>query len=142
MASIIYDSFLADLASGAANTSHSYKAALVTSGYTENRGTHTKRSDITNEVTGTGYTAGGAAVTLSASLNTTTHVLTLTIGAVSWASSTITARKLVVYRARGGAGSADELVACIDNGASDLVSSGTTMTWNASTWAIPLPAPV
>lgn len=141
MASIIYDSFLADLASGAANTSHSYKAMLVTSGYTENRGTHTKRSDITNEVTGTGYTAGGAAVTLSASLNTTTHVLTLTIAAVSWASSTITARKLIVFRARGGASSADELVCCIDN-ITDLVSSSTTMTWNASTWTIPLPAPV
>ena len=140
MASIIYDSFLADLASGAANTSHSYKAMLVTSSYAEDRGAHSKRSSITNEVSGTGYTAGGASVTLSASLNTTTHKLTLTIGAVSWPSSSITARKLIIYRSRGGA-SADELVACIDNGA-DLVSSSSTMTWNSSTWEIPLPAPV
>lgn len=141
MASIIYDSFLADVFSGAANTTHSYKAMLVTSAYAENRGTHSKRSSITNEVSGTGYTAGGVAVTLTASLNTTTHVLTLTIPSVTWASSTITARKLIVYRARGGASSADELVACIDNGV-DLVSSNSTMAWNASTWAIPLPAPV
>lgn len=142
MASIIYDSFLADLASGAANTSHSYKGMLVTSGYAEDRAAHSKRSSITNEVTGTGYSAGGAAVTLTASLNTSTHVLTFSIGSVSWASSTITARKLIIYRARGGASSsADELVACIDNG-SDLVSSSSTMTWNASNWTIPLPAPV
>jgi len=113
---------------------------LVTSSYAEDRGAHSKRSSITNEVSGTGYTAGGASVTLSASLNTTTHKLTLTIGAVSWPSSSITARKLIIYRSRGGA-SADELVACIDNGA-DLVSSSSTMTWNSSTWEIPLPAPV
>lgn len=142
MASVVYDSFLADVFSGAANTSHSYKALLCTSSYAENRATHTKRSDVTNEVAASGgYTAGGVAVTLSASLNTTTHKLTLTIGSATWSSSTITARKLVVYRARGGASSADELVCCVDNG-TDLVSSSSTMQWNASTWEIPLPAPV
>jgi hypothetical protein len=141
VASVVYDSFLADVFAGNCNTSHNYKAMPVTSSYSENRATHTKRSDITNEVTGTGYTAGGASITLSASLNTTAHKLTLTIGSVSWSSSTITARKLVVYRARGGASSADELVCCIDNG-TDLVSSSSTMQWNASTWEIPLPAPV
>jgi hypothetical protein len=142
MASIIYDSFLADMASGAANTSHSYKGMLVTSSYAEDRAAHSKRSSVTNEVAASGgYTAGGVALSLTASLNTSTHILTLTIPAATWTSSTITARKLIVYRARGGASSADELVACIDNGA-DLVSSSSTMTWNASTWAIPLPAPV
>lgn len=141
MASVVYDSFLADVFSGAANTSHSYKAMLTTSSYTEDRGAHSKRSSVTNEVSGTGYSAGGVAVTLTASLNTTTHKLTLTIGSATWSSSTITARKLVVFRARGGASSADELVCCVDNG-TDLVSSSSTMQWNASTWEIPLPAPV
>jgi hypothetical protein len=141
VASVVYDSFLADVFSGAANTSHSYKAMLTTSSYTEDRGAHSKRSSVTNEVSGTGYTAGGVAVTLSASLNTTTHKLTLTIGSATWSSSTITARKLVVFRARGGASSADELVCCVDNG-TDLVSSSSTMQWNSSTWEIPLPAPV
>ena len=141
MASVIYDSFLSDVFAGNCNTTHSFKAMLVSSSYSENRGTHAKRSDVSGEISGTGYTAGGASVTLSASLNTTTHKLTLTIPAVSWTSSTITARKMIIYRARGGASSADELVACIDNGA-DLVSSNSTMAWNASTWEIPLPAPV
>ena len=141
MASIIYDSFLADVFAGNCTTAHSYKAMLVSSSYAENRGVHTKRSDVTGEISGTGYTAGGAAVTLSATLNTTAHKLTLSIGGVSWSSSTLTARKLIVYRARGGASSADELVCCVDNVA-DLVSSGSTMAWASSTWEIPLPAPV
>lgn len=141
MASVVYDSFLADVFSGAANTSHSYKAMLTTSSYTEDRGAHSKRSSITNEVTSaTGYTAGGVAVTLTASLNTTTHKLTLSIGSATWSSSTITARKLVVYRTTGTAAN-DNLVCCVDNG-TDLVSSSSTMQWNSSTWEIPLPAPV
>ena len=141
MASIIYTSFPADAMNGNAVTSHSYKAMLVSGSYTEDRGAHSKRSSITNEISGTGYTAGGAAVTVTVATNTSTHKTTLTIGAVSWPSSTLTARKMIVYRARGGASSADELVCCVDNG-TDLVSSSSTMTWNASTWEIPLPAPV
>jgi hypothetical protein len=140
MASVIYDSFLSDVFAGNCTTASTYKAMLVTSAYTEDRGAHSKRSSVTNEVAGTGYTAGGVTLTLSASLNTTTHILTLTIPTVSWASSTITARKLIIYKSTGTAAN-DNLVACIDNGA-DLVSSATTMTWNASTWALPLPAPV
>jgi len=140
MASVIYDSFLSDVFAGNCTTASTYKGMLVTSAYTEDRGAHSKRSSVTGEVTGTGYTAGGVTLTLSASLNTTTHILTLTIPTAAWASSTITARKLIVYRSTGTAAT-DNLVACVDNGA-DLISSTSTMTWNASTWAIPLPAPV
>jgi hypothetical protein len=132
MADIIFNSFLSDVFAGNCNTTHTYKGILTAS-------THTKRSDVTGEVSGTGYTAGGNAVTLSAAVNNSTNVLTLTIGAVSWPSSTITARKLIVYRARGGAASADELVCCVDNG-TDLVSSNTTLSFAASTWEITLPA--
>ena len=142
MASIVYDSYPADVWNGNCLTTHSYKAMLVTSTYSEDRGAHSKRSSITNEISGTGYTAGGAAVTLTVATNTTTHKMTLTIGAVSWPSSTLTARKMIVYRARGGAASADELVCCVDNGVNDLVSSSSTMTWNAHSWEIPLPSPV
>lgn len=141
MASIIYNSFPADVLAGNCNTTHTYRAMLVTSAYNENRATHTRRSNVTNEVTGTGYTAGGTIVTLSAAVNNSTDTLTITIGAASWPSSIITARKLVVYRSRGGASTADELVCCVDN-VTDLVSSNTTMNWAASTWTIPLPAAV
>lgn len=139
MASVIYDSFLSDVFAGNCTTASTYKAMLVTSAYTEDRGAHSKRSIVTGEVTGTGYTAGGVTLTLTASLNTTTHILTLTIPTATWASSTITARKLIVYRSTGTAAN-DNLVCCVDNGA-DLISSSSTMIWNASTWTLPLPAP-
>ena len=142
MASIVYSSFPLDVFNGNCNSTHTYKAMLVGSGYTEDRNAHTKRSNVTNEVTGTGYTAGGVTVTLTGTLDTasTPPKLTVTTSAAVWPTSTITARKLVIYRARGGASSVDELVCCVDNGV-DLASSASTMTWAARTWEIPLPAP-
>lgn len=140
MASIVYSSFPLDVINGNCNTTHTYKGMLVTSGYTEDRNAHTKRSSITNEVTGTGYTAGGVAINMTATLDTasTPPKLTISTSAAVWPSSTITARKLVIYRSRGGAAAVDELVCCVDNG-TDLVSSASTMTWGARTWEIPLP---
>ena len=43
----------------------------------------------------------------------------------SWTSSTITARAGVIYKSRGGASSADELVAYVDFGADVSSTSGT-----------------
>lgn len=137
MASVVFTSFLRDLATGAVDAdSDSFKALLTTNSYTESKSGHSKRSSVTNEVSGTGYTAGGAACTVTVSaLDTTNHRFTITLGAVSWASSTITARKLVVYKARGGASSADELVACVDFGA-DVTSTANTLSVAASTITI------
>lgn len=141
MATLIFDSFLGDVFAGNCLTSHSYKGMLTTDAYVEDRVAHSKRSSVTNEITGTNYTAGGAALTLSFAVNTTTHKGILTIGAVSWANSTITAaRKLVVYRARGGASSADELVCCLAN-VVNVSTSASTFSIAASTWEIPYPVP-
>ena len=40
-----------------------FKCMLVTASYTPNFETHTNKSDVTNEVSGTGYTAGGETLT-------------------------------------------------------------------------------
>src|SRR5579884_1432814 len=133
MASVIYDSVTRDEANGAVNFgSDTFYAMLVTSTYTPNKGTHAKRSDVTNEVTGTGYTAGGTPITCTVALDTTNHKTTLTFAAVSWASSTITARGLVVYKHRGGLASADELVFYDDFGA-DVTSTAGTFSVASST---------
>ncbi|QBX38680.1 hypothetical protein E4M02_11195 [Brevundimonas sp. S30B] len=133
MASLIFNSFFDDLARGNINPSaDTFKVMLVTSAYTENKDTHLKRSDVTNEVTGTGYTAGGPTTTVTITKDTTNDRLNVEIGAFSLSNTTLTARKAVIYKARGGAASADELVAVIDNG-SDLVSSNGTFAWGAST---------
>lgn len=136
MTSLIYNSFWNDVVRGNIDVdTDTFKAMIVGSGYTENKDTHTKRSDVTSEVTGTGYTAGGATTTATVNLDTANDRVDITVGAASWASSTITGRKLVIYKSRGGASSADELVAVIDNG-TDLISSSGTFAFTASTLRI------
>ena len=133
MASLIYNSAIDDMARGAIDAdTDSFKAMLVTSSYTPNKDTDLKRSAVTNEVVGTGYTAGGVATACSVTKDTANDKVTLQFAAVSWASSTITARALVIYKSRGGASSADELVAYNDFG-SDVSSSGGTFSVAAST---------
>ena len=133
MASLIFNSALRDEATGAIDfDTDTFKVMLVTSTYTPNKDTHTKRSDVTNEVAGTGYSSGGTASTVTVSaVDTANDRVTITFGAVSWASSTITARGAVYYKSRGGASSADELVAYDDFG-SDIVSTGGTFDLAAS----------
>lgn len=130
MASLIFNSCLDDCAKGAIDfDTDTFKAMLVTSTYSPNKDTHTKRSDVTNEASGTGYTAGGAAVTCSVTKDTANDRVDISFTSPSWSSSTITARALVIYKSRGGASSADELVAYVDNG-SDASSTNGTFTFN------------
>lgn len=125
-ASLIYDSFFGDVyAANIAVNTDTFKCMLVTATYTPNKGTHAKRSAVTNEVTGTGYTAGGTNCTVAGALDTTNHRYDVTITGPSWTTATITARAMVVYKSRGGASSADELVAYIDFG-SDVSSTAAT----------------
>lgn len=78
------------------------KVMLCTSSYTPNVDTHRYKSSVTNEVTGTGYTAGGATLaTYTPAYDTTTNVLTLDCADPSWPSSTITARFAVFYVSTG-----------------------------------------
>lgn len=115
MASIVYNSFFNDLVKGNIDFDvDTFKAMLVTSAYTPDKD-HAKRSAITNEVTGTGYTAGGQAVTATVdAVDNTNDRQEITFGNLTWSASSITARGLVIYKSRGGLASADELVAFID----------------------------
>jgi hypothetical protein len=136
MASIIYNSCLDDEARGNINfASDTFKAMLVTSAYTPDKDTHTKRSNVTNEVAGTGYVAGGAAATVTVTKDTTNDRIDISLGGISFNSATITARAAVYYKSRGGLASADELVAYIDFG-SDIVSTNGTWSLSASTLRI------
>ena len=136
MPSLIYNSFFEDLARGAVDLdTDTFWVMLTTSGYGENKDTHLKRSDVTNEVSGTGYTAGGQSVTVTVTKDTVNDRLDVSLGSASWASSTITARKAVYYKRRGGAATADELVMVNDFG-SDVSSTAVTFTLNASTLRI------
>lgn len=112
-----------------------FKALLVTSSYAANKDTHTKRSDVTNEVAnGGGYTTGGNAVTCTVTKDTANDRLDLTFSNPSWSTATITARGIVVYKSRGGAATADELIFFGDF-TSDIVSTNGTF---AVTFTSPL----
>ena len=132
MASLIYNSAIDDMARGAIDfDTDSFKAMLVTSSYTPDKDTHDKRDDVTNEVSGTGYTAGGVTTACTVTKDTANDKVTLQFAEVSWASSTITARALVIYKSTGTA-STDNLVAYNDFG-SDVSSTAGTFSVAAST---------
>ena len=133
MTSLAYDSFIFDAVTGAIDTNtDTFYAMLVTSAYTPNKKTHTKRSDVTNEVVGAGYTAGGVVLVVIVTNVTASDQVTVAFAAVAWAASTITARAAVIYKRRGGASSADELVGYVDFGA-DITSTADTFTATFST---------
>ncbi len=112
--------------------SDTFKVMLVTSSYTPNKDTHLKRSSVTNEFSGPGYSSGGTSVTVTVTSDTANDRIDISLGSASWGSSTITAAAGVYYKSRGGASSADELVAYIDFGG-DITSTNGTFSLSAST---------
>ena len=134
MASGMYGPGLRNSLTGAIDyDTDTFKVMALLAAYTEDFDAHDFRNDLTNEATGTGYTAGGNTVTVTvAAYDTTNNRVDITLGGTTWPTSSFTARKFAYYKSRGGASTADELVALIDNG-SDVTTSSGTMTLNAST---------
>lgn len=130
----MFNSALRDEAVGNINyNADTFKVMLLTSTATPNKDTWTKRSDVTNEVSGTGYSAGGATLTATVgAVDTANDRVDISTGAASWPASTITARYAIYYKARGGASSADELIACVDFG-QDVSTITDTFSLTAST---------
>ena len=77
-------------------TADRFKVMLVTSSYTPDFGTHDFKSDVTNEVTGTGYSSGGESLS-SVTLTQSSSTITFDADDVTWASSTITARMTLSF---------------------------------------------
>lgn len=137
MPSLIYNSALDDAFRGNIDfDTDSFKALFVTSAYTPDKDAHLKRSSVTNEVPASGsYVAGGLAAAVTVTKDTANDRIDISLGAVSATAATITARGAVYYKARGGASSADELVAYIDFGA-DITSTAGAFALSASTLRI------
>ncbi len=109
------------------------KVALCTSSYVPDQDAHDYFNDITNEVTGTGYTAGGATLASKTSVYTAaTNTLALDAADTTWSNATITARYAVIYVSTGTA-STSALLGYVDFGA-DVVSTGGpyVITWDAA----------
>ena len=96
------------------DTSQTFKIALYTSSATLNA--ETTAYITTNEVVGTGYTAGGVAITPTT--GTTAYV---DFTDATWANSTLTARGALIY----SAGGTNPAVAVLDFGADKSSNSST-----------------
>lgn len=107
------------------------KVMLTTSAYIPDQNAHEFKSSVTNEVVGTGYTAGGIVLTTVVQ-NVGTNLLWFAdADDVIWAASTITARFAVVYdNLSGGVDTARRLIMYVDFGV-DVSSTGGnfTITW-------------
>ncbi len=113
--------------------SDTIKVALCTSAYTPDQDAHDYFNDITGQATGTGYTAGGQALTSKTAVYTgSSNTLALDAADTSWANSTITARYAVIYGDTGTA-STSPLIAYVDFGADVSSTAGAfTITWDAA----------
>jgi len=126
----LFDSALANALGGvAAGTvpnidwlSDSIKAMLTTSTYVPAKTTHEFKSSVTNEVSGTGYTATGVALTTK-TLAITSSVIKADADDAVWTSATITARNVVVYDATPATDATRPLIYYHAN-ATDVISTG------------------
>ena len=117
--------------------SGSFKFLLVSSVPSESDlDTFDFRNDISNEVTGTGYTSGGVAATVTVgSVDTANDRTPVTITDLTnaWTGSTITAVGGWLYKVVGSAAT-DQLVAFVDFGG--------TVTSTAGNYSVTFTAPI
>ena len=79
----------------AGTTADTFRVALYTSSATMDA--TTTAYSVTNEVSGTNYTAGGEAITIVTAPTSTSTTAWLDFTDVTWATSTITARGALIY---------------------------------------------
>jgi hypothetical protein len=114
-------SFKVQVLSGAQNfntgTTKVYKIALYTS--TATLGATTTAYSSTNEVVGTGYTAGGNTLTVSQIPTSTGTTAFIDFADTTWTTSTITARGALIYNSTD-----NTAVAVLDFGADKTSTAG------------------
>lgn len=127
--SAIPNSYKEEIIEGTHASGDTYKVALYTSSAT--MGASTTAYSSTNEVSGTGYTAGGATLSgFNCALDGSTAVLDFTDA--SWSTSTITARGCLIYNSS----KANRAVLVLDFGADYTSTNGTfNIAWPAATAA-------
>jgi hypothetical protein len=99
------------------DTTQTFKIALYTSSAT--LGASTTAYSTTNEVTGTGYTAGGNTLTVVAPTTSGTTAF-IDFANTTWANSTITARGALIYQSGGS----NPAIAVLDFGEDKTASAG------------------
>jgi hypothetical protein len=133
---MIYNNFIDRVARGQTDLDAglTVKGMLLAAGYTPSQ-THDFRDDLTNEVTGTGYSAGGGTASVTVATVGGSNLTRLTLGSIVWSATggTLTGRKVAYYVSRGGAASADELI-CVVSESADVTA--TNASWTAAAQVI------
>jgi len=110
------------------------KTSLHTVTYVPNQDTDDFFNDATNEITGTGYTAGG--VTLAGktvTYDSATNECRLDANDAQWTGATFTCRIAVNYSDTAGASTTDPVMSFVNFGADETISAGTfTIQWDAT----------
>jgi hypothetical protein len=136
MASKLYGQFLAQALNKEIDwDTDTIKVALLSNSYTPDQDAHNYLDDVVAyEVTGTGYTTGGATLANKTnSYNGATNVIVLDADDVTWSSSTITARYAVIYDASPSTNATKPLIGYVDFGSDQSSSNGNfTITWDAT----------
>ena len=102
------------------NTNQTFKIALFTSDATLDA--TTLAYAVTNEASGTGYTAGGETLTIATNSTSTDTTAYINFSTVSWNNSSITARGALIYRSSGTGNNA---IAVLDFGADKTTLNNT-----------------
>jgi hypothetical protein len=114
--------------------SDSMKVMLTTSTYVPDQDAHVFKSDVTNEISGTGYSAGGTALaTKTLGYTSGTNVIKFDADDTAWASSTLVARIAPLYDATPSTDATRPLMIYVDFGADVSTTNGTlTIVWDSA----------
>lgn len=134
MADVIPNSFKKHIMNGGIDLdTNTIKVMLLTNSHSQDQDNHEFIDDVSaNEVSGTGYTAGGATLANKAvTQDNTDNEGVFDADDVTWSTSTITARYAAIYKDTGTP-STSPLIAIIDFGSDKSSSAGNfTIAWAA-----------
>jgi len=109
-AGLIFDSLLVDVFSARLDFGSDTIKVMLVDNYQVDAG-HSRRSDITGEVSSGGYAAGGAAI--DAVMTGADGAAEIVLPGAVWWQSSVTANGAIYYKARGGGAADDELICYI-----------------------------
>ncbi len=133
MADLIFNNYFESLLNAVINhSSDTLKVALVEAAYTPDRDNHDFFDDVTNEITGTGYTAGGETLAGKAvTQDDTNNEGKFDATDTAWTTATFTARGAVLYKDTG-VDTTSPIICYFDFGSDKVVTAGTfTIQWHA-----------
>lgn len=112
--------------------SDTIKGSLHSSSYTPNQDADDFWNDATNEISGTGYTAGGQTLTSkTVTYDTSSDQIRLDAADLVWTSATFTARILVLYKSTGTASTSPLLIYVDFGGDESVTNANFTVQWDS-----------